>query len=112
LEQLPLGDASVDVAVLSQALHHAEDPARALAEAARVLRPGGRLLMLDLRQHDQAWVREALGDRWLGFKDAALKEMLGDAGFRQVEVRVGARKTGDPFTVLVAGGTLPAKEKR
>jgi SAM-dependent methyltransferase len=105
LEKLPLDDASVDVAVLSQALHHAEDPARALAEAARVLRPGGRLLILDLRQHDQAWVREALGDRWLGFKDAALKEMLGDAGFRDVEVRVGARKTGDPFTVLVAGGT-------
>lgn len=105
LEKLPLGDASVDVAVLSQALHHAEDPPRALAEAERVLRPGGRLLMLDLRQHDQAWVREALGDKWLGFKDAALAEMLGEAGFRDVEVRVGARKTGDPFTVLVAGGT-------
>lgn len=112
LEQLPLDDASVDVAVLSQALHHAEDPARALAEAARVLRPGGRLLILDLRQHDQGWVREALGDRWLGFKDTALKEMLGEAGFRDIEVRVGARKTGDPFTVLVAGGTKAAKEKR
>lgn len=105
LEKLPLDDESVDVAVLSQALHHAEDPAQALAEAARVLRPAGRLLILDLRQHDQAWVQEALGDRWLGFKDAALKEMLAAAGFRKIDVRVGARKTGDPFTVLVAGGT-------
>jgi SAM-dependent methyltransferase len=105
LEKLPLDDESVDVAVLSQALHHAEDPARALAEASRVLRPGGRLLILDLRQHEQAWVQEALGDRWLGFKDAALKEMLAAAGFRKIDVRVGARKTGDPFTVLVAGGT-------
>src|SRR5687768_8569301 len=112
LESVPLDDASVDVAVLSQALHHAEDPARALTEAARVLRPGGKLLVLDLRQHDQAWVQGALGDRWLGFRDADLEKMLGDAGFADVEVRVGARKTGDPFTVLVAGGTKPAKGKR
>jgi ArsR family transcriptional regulator len=112
LEKLPLADGSVDIAVLSQALHHAAEPATALAEAGRVLRPGGRLLVLDLRQHDQAWVTSALGDRWLGFKDADLKRMMADAGFGQVDVRVGARKTGDPFTVLVAGGTLPMKEKR
>jgi len=112
LEKLPLADGSVDIAVLSQALHHAAEPATALAEAVRVLRPGGRLLVLDLRQHDQAWVTSALGDRWLGFKDADLKRMMADAGFGQVEVRVGARKTGDPFTVLVAGGTLPAERKR
>ena len=112
LEKLPLEDGSVDIAVLSQALHHAGEPETALAESARVLRPGGRLLVLDLRQHDQAWVTSALGDRWLGFKDADLKRMLTDAGFHQVEVRVGARKTGDPFTVLVAGGTLPAQRKR
>ena len=113
LEHVPLDDESVDIAVLSQALHHAEDPAQALAEAARVLRPGGKLLVLDLRQHDQAWVQGALGDRWLGFKDAELEKMLGEAGFSAVEVRVGARKTGDPFTVLVAGGTkAPRKEKK
>ncbi len=109
LEKLPMDDASVDVAVLSQALHHADDPAQALAESARVLRPGGKLVVLDLRQHDQAWVQGALGDRWLGFKDADLERMLGEAGFTAVEVRVGARKTGDPFTVLVAGGTKPAR---
>jgi SAM-dependent methyltransferase len=112
LEQLPLPDAGTDVAVLSQALHHAVDPGDALAEAFRVLKPGGKLLVLDLRQHDQAWVKDALGDRWLGFKDAELKKMLTAAGFTRVQVRVGARKTGDPFTVLVAGGTKPARKDK
>ncbi|HUF23883.1 MAG TPA: metalloregulator ArsR/SmtB family transcription factor [Vicinamibacterales bacterium] len=113
LEKLPLADESVDIAVLSQALHHAIEPRQALAEAARVLRPGGKLLVLDLRQHDQAWVKETLGDRWLGFKDVELKKMLAGAGFARVQLRVGARKTGDPFTVLVAGGTKPLrKDKR
>src|SRR6185436_13633622 len=67
LEKLPMKDASVDVAILSQALHHAHDPARAVAEAARVTTPGGRVLLLDLRAHDEEWVRAKLGDRRLGF---------------------------------------------
>ena len=104
LEQVPLGDASVDVAVLSQALHHAADPGRALAEAARIVRPGGRVLVLDLRVHDHAWVRERLGDRWLGFEETALERLMTAAGLADVNVGVGARKAGDPFTVLVASG--------
>src|SRR5262245_32429814 len=72
LERLPLRDASVDVALLSQALHHAPDPAKALSEAARIVVPGGRVLVLDLREHDERWVRNRLGDRWLGFSDDVL----------------------------------------
>src|SRR5262249_36862530 len=67
LDTLPMKDAVVDVAMLSQALHHAEDPARAVAEAARVTVPGGRVLLLDLRAHEEEWVRSKLGDRRLGF---------------------------------------------
>jgi SAM-dependent methyltransferase len=104
IEKLPLKDESVDVALLSQALHHAADPDAALAEAARILVPGGRVLVLDLREHEQEWVRK-LGDRWQGFSDRKLAGLLRAAGFTKVRREVGARRTGDPFTVLVASGT-------
>ena len=107
IEKLPLDGESVDVTLLSQALHHAGDPKKALVEAARILRPGGRLLVLDLREHDQAWVRDRVGDRWLGFKDEDLERWLTSSGLTDVTVRVGARLTGDPFTVLVAGAAKP-----
>ncbi len=107
LEKLPLRDASVDVALLSQALHHAPDPARAVAEAARIVLPGGRVLVLDLREHDEQWVRQRLGDRWLGFTDDAVAKLLKNAGLTDVRVNVGARRTGDPFTVIVASGRKP-----
>jgi ArsR family transcriptional regulator len=105
LEKLPIHDATVDVAMLSQALHHAQNPARAIAEAARVTAAGGRVLVLDLRQHEEEWVRGKLGDRRLGFDDDELKRLLVDAGLTDVKVGVGARKSGDPFTVLIASGT-------
>jgi SAM-dependent methyltransferase len=108
LEKVPLGDASVDVALLSQALHHAADPARALAEAARIVKPGGRVLLLELRRHDEQWVRERLGDTWLGFDDAELKRMMEGAALTGVRVTVGARRQRDPFTVLIASGVKTA----
>jgi SAM-dependent methyltransferase len=112
LEDLPLKDASVDVALLSQALHHAGDPATALAEAVRIVRPGGRVLLLELRKHDESWVRDRLGDKWLGFDDAELKRLLKDAGLDGVRVSVGARRQRDPFTVLIASGVKPAARSR
>jgi ArsR family transcriptional regulator len=112
LEQLPIADNRVDVAMLSQALHHATEPARAVAEAARITVPGGRVLVLDLRTHHEAWVHGKLGDRVLGFADEELKRMLTSAGLRDVRVGVGARKTGDPFTVLVASGTKPGSKPK
>jgi SAM-dependent methyltransferase len=104
LEHLPIADDQVDVAMLSQALHHAQEPAGAVAEAVRVTAPGGRVLVLDLRTHHEAWVRTKLGDRVLGFSEAELKRMLTSAGLKEVRVGVGARRTGDPFTVLLASG--------
>jgi len=108
LEKLPLKDQSVDVALLSQALHHAASPQKALAEAARILKPGGRVLLLELRGHQEQWVRERLGDTWLGFDDAQLRKLLEDAGLTGVKVTVGAHRARDPFTVLIASGTKTA----
>jgi ArsR family transcriptional regulator len=105
LERLPLDDACVDVALLSQALHHAADPAVALAEAVRIVRPGGRVLLLELRRHEEDWVRDRLGDKWLGFEDEDLRAMMEGAGLAGVKLSVGARRARDPFTVLIASGT-------
>jgi ArsR family transcriptional regulator len=98
----------VDVALLSQALHHASSPAKALAEAARIVKPGGRVLLLELRGHQEHWVRDRLGDTWLGFDDAELKRLMESAGLTGVKVSVGARRARDPFTVLIASGVKVA----
>ena len=112
LARLPLRDAAVDVALLSQSLHHASDPERALAEAARILRRDGRVVVLDLRAHNQTWVRARHGHQRLGFTPAELHRLLEDAGLEDVRVSIGARKAGDPFVVLIASGVkqLPAPD--
>jgi ArsR family transcriptional regulator len=107
LEKLPIQDETVDVALLSQALHHASDPGRAVTEAARITVAGGRVLLLDLKTHQEEWVRAKLGDRRLGFNDRELARLLKVSGLRDVQVSVGTRKSGDPFAVLIACATKP-----
>jgi ArsR family transcriptional regulator len=106
IEDLPLESGTIDVALLSQALHHAKEPLRAVREASRVLAKGGILLLLDLKTHGEEWVRK-LGDRWLGFEEAAVRRMLREAGLVDVRLEIGARKRGDPFQVIVASGRKP-----
>lgn len=105
LERLPLPDASFDVAVLAQALHHAEQPLCALQEAHRVLAPGGRILVIDLLAHAEDWVREKLQHTQLGFTENNLQELLRVAGFEFVSVCRAARDPHPPhFMTLVATG--------
>lgn len=81
LEALPLADASLDVAVLLLVLHHVADPLRALREVRRVLRPGGRILIADMRAHLRAEYQQQMGHVWLGFDAPTLDQWLMDAGF-------------------------------
>jgi ubiquinone/menaquinone biosynthesis C-methylase UbiE/DNA-binding transcriptional ArsR family regulator len=106
IEQVPLPDGSVDLAILSQALHHANHPQIAVNEAHRILRPGGQLVVLDLKEHVFEKARELYGDLWLGFKESALQAFLKRAGFHKVEVTVVSRESGEPgFETLLANGT-------
>lgn len=106
IEDLPLPDESFDVAVLSQALHHAADPDKALREARRILVPGGRVLVLDLLAHGEDWVRDQLQDVHLGFTEADLESLLQNNGFEHISIERAARDPQPPhFMTLVATGT-------
>jgi ubiquinone/menaquinone biosynthesis C-methylase UbiE len=108
LESPPLPDASFDVVVLSQALHHAVEPTRALTQARRLLAPGGRVLVLDLLAHHEGWVREQLQHRHLGFTESALEQCLTEAGFTDIHIERAARDPQPPhFMTLVATGYNP-----
>lgn len=82
LEQLPLDDHSLDAATLILALHHVADPSRVLREVRRVLRPGGRLLLVDMTPHEREAYRQEMGHIWLGFSDDEIDRELAAAGFR------------------------------
>lgn len=105
LQNPPIEPASVDLVILSQALHHAEDPAAALVSAAKLLKPRGQLLILDLLAHKFDDARKLYGDRWLGFAESDLQRWLEVAGFKKIEISVVAREEQPPhFQTILAGG--------
>jgi ubiquinone/menaquinone biosynthesis C-methylase UbiE/biotin operon repressor len=103
IESPPIADSTVDLAIFSQALHHAAQPALALSEAHRILKPGGRLIILDLLQHSFEKARELYYDTWLGFPEVELAEMISTAGFTEVETAIVDREEVPPnFQTLLA----------
>lgn len=112
IEQVPLKDDQFDLAFLSQALHHAQHPEKAVEEAFRILKPGGQLIVLDLKEHTFEQARELYADVWLGFRENTLYGFLKRAGFEKVEVSVVAKEEGEPgFQTLLGCGSKPSADR-
>jgi ubiquinone/menaquinone biosynthesis C-methylase UbiE/DNA-binding MarR family transcriptional regulator len=103
IEDPPIAKNNVDLAILSQALHHAIHPQRAIAAAHQILKRGGRLVILDLLSHRFERARELYADHWLGFSEVELHQFLEKAGFREIEVSVVAREKQSPHFETVFG---------
>ena len=86
LEALPIDDGALDAATLLLVLHHLPDPAAVMAEARRVLKPGGRLLICDMLPHDREEYRQQMGHVWLGFGDEQVRRLFAGAGFEKVRI--------------------------
>ncbi len=111
-DQLPLPDASLDGVFANMYLHHAPQPARAIREMARLLKPGGVLCLTDLDEHDHEWQREKMADLWLGFKREDIHSWFQAAGLVEIDVdcaegtcnACGPNGQVDPLSIFVAIG--------
>lgn len=111
-DQLPVAADTLDGVFANMYLHHAPDPAAAIKELARVIKPGGVVCITDLDQHDHEWQREQMADRWLGFARDDIRRWFADAGLKQIDVdcaegtcnACGPDGTVEPLSVFVAIG--------
>jgi ubiquinone/menaquinone biosynthesis C-methylase UbiE len=110
LDSLPVDDARLDAATLTLVLHHVPEPERALAEVARVLKPGGRLVVVDMLPHDRESYRQQMGHVWLGFADGHMRQLLTEADFDGVRI---VTLPADPRTkgpgLFVGTATKPSR---
>jgi ArsR family transcriptional regulator len=108
MEELPIDSASVDLVFFSQSLHHALHPERALTEAARILVPAGRIVILDLVKHRFEEARELYADEWLGFSETELESLLEKAAFTEIQTSIVHKDPEPPhFQTLLAVATKP-----
>jgi ArsR family transcriptional regulator len=108
LEALPIDDGRLDAATLMLVLHHLPEPQKALAEVARVLKPHGRLLLVDMLPHDRDSYRQQMGHVWLGFSAEHIERLLAGAGFdgvRTVPLPADPRAKGPALFVSTARAT-------
>jgi ArsR family transcriptional regulator len=105
MQEPPIARNNVDLAIFSQALHHASRPERAIKSAHSILRKNGRIVILDLLNHSFERARELYADHWLGFSEVQLHQFLEDSGFKNIDVRVVAREKQSPnFQTVFATG--------
>lgn len=105
IESPPIDDSTVDLAIFSQALHHADSPQKALNAAHKMLNPGGKIVILDLLQHSFDQARELYADTWLGFSEVELFKMMEKAGFQEIETTIVDKESEPPYfqTLLAIG---------
>jgi len=104
LHHLSLPSGKTGLVVISQSLHHVEEPEAVLGEAARILAPGGKVVVLELMTHQETWVRDRLGHRHLGFEPETLESNLREAGFGSLTREVHPRQASSPFRVFLLTG--------
>ena len=118
--EVPLPARSVDATFCVMVLHFVPDPARAIANLCRITRHGGPIILVDLVQHKQDWMREQMAHQWLGFDQPAIERWFRQAGASAVDYELTgsfageklARNGNRPVEIFVARATLPAKAKR
>ena len=108
IEEPPIEPESVDLVLLSQALHHANNPPRAIEAAYRILKPGGRIVILDLLAHNFERARELYADLWLGFSEVDLHRMLKEAGFTASDISLVAKDEENPQLQTIFGTAVKA----
>ena len=101
---LSLPDESLDVVFFSQSLHHLDDPKRGFQEAARILRPGGQVLVMELDAHTEEWVLEKLGHKWLGFENETLLDFMQTAGFNHLHSEILPYRREELFQIILSAG--------
>ncbi|MCX6957836.1 MAG: metalloregulator ArsR/SmtB family transcription factor [Verrucomicrobiae bacterium] len=105
IEAPPIIKNSVDIALFSQALHHAVSPQRAVDAAFKILKPGGKIIILDLLSHTYEQAKELYGHVWLGFSSVELHTLLTKAGFKNLEIQIVSREPQAPhFQTILATG--------
>jgi ArsR family transcriptional regulator len=102
MEAVPITDGAVDLAFFSQSLHHAIHPEKAVHEAFRIVRPGGRIVILDLLRHQFEEAREMYADVWLGFTEVELLEFLKNSGFQNAQTAIVHREMEPPHFATVS----------